>query len=249
MMHSSNEAVRTPFCPNPYMEPHRYLSSYLATPDSTNGPAKKLTLHKPDLRRYKLGPRFYVLWQLRPHLPSRNWAALSLWAVLLVVGLYGFENHRLPRVPADVAAADGRAQQTPSASPVALASTAKVTELPGGPTDQLLPPGTMAPMHTYKNSYSRGQCTWYVAGRRPVPNNWGHARTWFARAKAAGRATGAVPAVAAIAWTPAGRYGHVAIVEDVNTFTGQVLISEMNYRGPYKLTKRWVPTGSFKYIY
>jgi surface antigen len=107
----------------------------------------------------------------------------------------------------------------------------------------------MAPIYTYGNSYARGQCTWYVAGRRPVPSNWGNAVSWYSRAQTAGWAVGTTPAIAAIAWTPQGYYGHVALVEDVDAQTGQVLISEMNYLGSYKLDKRWVPATTFKYIY
>jgi surface antigen len=129
------------------------------------------------------------------------------------------------------------------------APVAKAAELPDGPTGQLLPPGTLAPVRTYANGYAAGQCTWYVAGRRPVPGNWGNARTWYNRAQAAGWSVGTTPAKAAIAWTSAGYYGHVAVVEDVDVASNTVLVSEMNYTGLYRISKRWVNANAFKYIY
>lgn len=97
------------------------------------------------------------------------------------------------------------------------------------------------------NRYARGNCTWYVASKRAVPSNWGNANTWLPRARAQGYATGTIPVPGAVAWTPAGVYGHVAYVEQVNG--DKVLVSEMNYRG-YNITDtRWVPSTAFKYIY
>ncbi len=229
------------------MGPRPYQSSYLIKPVSS-APKVKFASGRRLLKR-----QLWLLWRLRPHLPVRIWAGLALWAILLSLGLQAFQHQSLPPVPADVAAADGPSQASRTASrsqtPVRLANAAKVIDLPGGATGQLLPPGTLAPAGTYANSYIRGQCTSYVASRRPVPRNWGHARSWFARASAAGWATGTTPAVAAIAWTPTGWYGHVALVEEVDVPGGQVLISEVNYLGPYKFDKRWVKSSAFKYIY
>lgn len=98
------------------------------------------------------------------------------------------------------------------------------------------------------NGYSYGYCTYYVAGRRYVPGGWGDARNWYYNAQFAGYAVGRTPAVGAIAWTPAGYYGHVAYVEQVNG--DQVLVSEMNYAGWNRITSRWVHYSSFGgYIY
>lgn len=119
--------------------------------------------------------------------------------------------------------------------------------LPGGPTGQLLPPGTMAAPYTFSNGYSAGQCTWYVAGRRPIPRGWGNARTWLTRARSAGWSTGSTPAVGAVAWTAGGYFGHVALVEAIEG--AQVQITEMNYLGSYQIDRRWVPATSFQYIY
>jgi len=85
------------------------------------------------------------------------------------------------------------------------------------------------------NSYSWGQCVWYVATRRAVPM-WGNANQWLANARAAGWATGSEPRVGAIAWTGKGYAGHVAIVEAVNG--NQVTVSDMNYAGVGVVTTR-----------
>ncbi len=95
--------------------------------------------------------------------------------------------------------------------------------------------------------YAYGQCTYYVAFRRPVPANWGNARDWLLRSQAAGYLTGNIPVVGAIAQTTAGRYGHVAFVEAVDG--DQVHIAEMNYVGWNKVSHRWVKASAFHYIY
>ena len=98
------------------------------------------------------------------------------------------------------------------------------------------------------NGYSFGYCTYYVAGRRPIPNGWGDARNWYYNAQFSGFRVGRTPAVGAVAWTPRGYYGHVAYVEQVNG--SQVLVSEMNYAGWNRVTSRWVHYSEFGgYIY
>lgn len=171
-------------------------------------------------------------------LPSRAIVSLSLWA-LLIVGPYmaGREGYYT-----------GPTLQQASAPHAALASAPAATpSLPGGPKGGLLPPGALAPYGTFRNTYAWGNCTRYVASRRQIPNNWGHARTWLPRAQAAGWATGSTPAVGAIAWTSAGWYGHVAVVEEVDG--NRVRVAEMNYRGLNVISTRWVPASSFRYIY
>jgi surface antigen len=140
------------------------------------------------------------------------------------------------------------ATNTPMAAP-GLVQSAHVSSLPGGPSGQLLPPGTMAADRTYANNYARGQCTWYVAGRRQIPAGWGNAKSWYYNASASGWKVGNVPAIAAVAWTSAGYYGHVALVEKVSDDGQSVYISEMNYRGVYIKSYRWAPASSFRYIY
>lgn len=189
-----------------------------------------------------------------PRLWSRIFLALIIWtAAVGTISNIGqaFEAASLAVVPGAPIQASLAFSGTSSAAPAKanLASVAHADALPTGPTGQLLPPGTMAPNKTYKNSYAWGQCTWYVAGRRQIPRDWGNARDWLRHAKSAGWSTGAVPAVAAIAWTSAGTYGHVALVEQISPDASQVLISEMNFRSVNVKTVRWVDTSDFKYIY
>jgi surface antigen len=96
------------------------------------------------------------------------------------------------------------------------------------------------------NTYTRGQCTWYVASRRPVPSNWGNAISWYYNAQRAGFATGSAPRAGAIGWE---RSNHVVYVESVNS-NGTVNISEMNWGGrPGVLHTRTEPASRFLYIY
>jgi surface antigen len=98
------------------------------------------------------------------------------------------------------------------------------------------------------NGYSYGYCTYYVAGRRYVPGNWGNAANWYYNARASGYSVGYAPAAGAIAWTAAGYYGHVAYVEGVSG--GMVTVSEMNYAGGWnRVSRRTVPASEFRYIY
>lgn len=96
------------------------------------------------------------------------------------------------------------------------------------------------------NGYYWGQCTWYVASRRPVPGNWGNAYNWYYNAQRSGFSTGSVPRVGAIGWE---RSNHVVYVESVNG-DGTVTISEMNWGGrPGVLHYRTEPASRFLYIY
>ena len=96
------------------------------------------------------------------------------------------------------------------------------------------------------NTYTRGQCTWYVASRRPVPSNWGNAISWYYNAQRAGYGTGSAPRVGAIGWE---RSNHVVYVDSVNS-NGTVTISEMNWGGrPGVLHTRTEPASRFLYIY
>lgn len=87
-----------------------------------------------------------------------------------------------------------------------------------------------------------GYCTWYVAQRRYVP--WGgNAGTWLYRAKALGYKTGRAPVVGSIVVTTENRYyGHVALVEKVSG--GNITVSEMNYAGWGKTTRRVLSASS-----
>lgn len=224
------------------MQSHSYLSSYLTaakTPVKTQ--AKRLR------RRARIAYALAKPW-LRSSFSTRIVVGITMWFVLFGSLSWAVGQHNL--TPPHSASHSGGGLFSPSGD-VALADSGynntKLTELPTGPTGQLLPPGTMAAPYTFSNSYSRGQCTWYVAGRRQIPGGWGNAVSWFSRARSAGWSTGTTPAIAAIAWTSAGTFGHVALVEAIDG--NQVLVSEMNYRGAYIIDKRWVSATSFKYIY
>ncbi|HUC86834.1 MAG TPA: LysM peptidoglycan-binding domain-containing protein [Candidatus Saccharimonadales bacterium] len=98
------------------------------------------------------------------------------------------------------------------------------------------------------NSYAKGYCTWYVATKRTVPNDWGNAINWYGAAQASGYSVGTVPRPGAIAWSGVGYYGHVAYVESVSG--SNVTISEMNWNGGWdKVDFRTVPASTFRYIY
>lgn len=103
----------------------------------------------------------------------------------------------------------------------------------------------LRPYGTFSNSYDAGQCTWYVASRLSVPDNWGNAIGWGYAAQALGYIISDTPRPGAIAWSVTDSYlGHVAVVEDDG-----VTISEMNYNGPYSMDSRIPSPGEFRYIY
>lgn len=88
------------------------------------------------------------------------------------------------------------------------------------------------------NAYAFGNCTYWAYERRaqlgrPVGSFWGNAATWAMYASAAGYRVDHTPEVGAVAQWNAfsgdwiGYYGHVGIVESVNS-DGTITISEMN---------------------
>jgi LysM repeat protein len=86
-----------------------------------------------------------------------------------------------------------------------------------------------------------GYCTWYVAQKRYVP--WGgNAGTWLYHARTSGYKTGKTPQVGAIVVTSESWWGHVAIVEKVSG--GTITVSEMNYKGWAKSSRRVIATSS-----
>ena len=101
--------------------------------------------------------------------------------------------------------------------------------------------------HSAYNHFPWGQCTYYVASRRNIPWN-GDAWMWFGNARASGYATGSSPRVGAIMVTWESRYyGHVAVVESVNS-DGSYVISEMNYRGLGIVDQRRIIPGQVPLI-
>jgi len=92
------------------------------------------------------------------------------------------------------------------------------------------------------NTYIFGFCTFWSAQRRieidkPIPNNWGDAHDWDAGARASGYLVDHTPGVGTIMQTDAGKLGHVAFVEKVNT-DGSWEVSEMNVKGWNILSSR-----------
>jgi surface antigen len=83
------------------------------------------------------------------------------------------------------------------------------------------------PMYGY-NGYDYGYCTWYVATQIAVPGNWGNANTWAYYASSSGWRVSSSPSVGAIAQTPAGGFGHVAIVDAVSADGSQIQYRDMN---------------------
>jgi surface antigen len=91
------------------------------------------------------------------------------------------------------------------------------------------------------HKFPYGYCTWYVAQKKYVP--WGgNAGTWLYNAKARGYKTGKAPAKGAIMVSSESWWGHVAIVESVGN--GTITVSEMNYKGWAKTSKRTISTSS-----
>lgn len=222
------------------MNPHPNLSSYLVRPHLPYRTKAWPGFSTKMLRVHRYHPH--------PRLLSRSLMALSIWTVLAFCVNYLLGTPT--RSQASIVSTPSLLEQATGVRPTAaLASAKSVKQLPGGPSGQLLPPGTLAPDYSFANSYIKGQCTWYVAGRRQVPSNWGNANQWYYHAVASGWSVGTTPAVGAIAWTAAGRYGHVAVVENVSADGKSAYIAEMNYSGPYIKSKRWVSSTSFKYIY
>lgn len=105
------------------------------------------------------------------------------------------------------------------------------------PGDQIIVPnGRIAPVITYGvyfasyggNGYDRGYCTWYVASKIAVPNNWGNANTWDNYAALSGWTVGRTPRVGAIAQSNRGWAGHVAVVHEVSSDGTMIKYSDMN---------------------
>lgn len=92
------------------------------------------------------------------------------------------------------------------------------------------------------NWYPKGQCTWYVATRRPV-GAWNNATDWKWQAIRDGYTYSSTPVAGAIAWKP----GHVAFTEAVDG--NRVLISEANYDWKGSIRTIWVDVTEYSYLY
>lgn len=186
-----------------------------------------------------------------PPLRTRSLVALAVWGACIgcMQSLSSVSTQGSNNLQNQTVAGLANTSATASVRSGGFATVIHAAILPNGPSGQLLPPGTMAGDSTYSNTYASGQCTWYVAGRRQIPGTWGNAQSWYFHAASSGWSVGTTPAVAAVAWTPAGRFGHVALVEQVSGNGAQVYVSEMNYRGIGVKSFRWVAASQFKYIY
>ena len=105
---------------------------------------------------------------------------------------------------------------------------------------------------TSGNGYAYGYCTWYAAGRVPVPSNWGNANTWDNLARVSGWNVSGTPRVGAVAQTNRGYYGHVAVVEAVSPDGTMIKYSDMNGLAGFNRVgySGWVPISKFdNYIY
>lgn len=108
-----------------------------------------------------------------------------------------------------------------------------------------------SPVYGY-NGYDWGFCTWYVANRISVPNNWGNANTWDNLAARSGWTVSSVPRQGAIAQTDRGSFGHVAVVEAVSDDGSMIKYSDMNGLAGFARVgySDWVPASKFPhYIY
>lgn len=100
-----------------------------------------------------------------------------------------------------------------------------------------------APLKEGSHTFYAGQCTRYVASQKTIP--WGgNAGEWLNNAKAEGYETSTAPKAGAILVTNESSTGHVAIVEEVKG--DKMIVSEMNYAGWGKVTKREIPLDSSK---
>lgn len=114
------------------------------------------------------------------------------------------------------------------------------------------PWGGGAPVYGGYNGYDYGYCTWYAAGRVPVPSNWGNANTWDNLARVSGWNVSGTPRVGAVAQTNRGYYGHVAVVEAVSPDGTMIKYSDMNGLAGFNRVgySGWVPISKFdNYIY
>lgn len=102
-------------------------------------------------------------------------------------------------------------------------------------------------------------CTDFVAYRLNTANKvaftnsyrgtgWGNAYQWKAAAQRLGIKVNSTPARGAVAYSPAGGYGHVAWVTQVNS-NGTIVIEQYNQKYDGKYTRQTVNKSNFQYIH
>lgn len=114
-----------------------------------------------------------------------------------------------------------------------------------------LPQTTLSPLSEASeiylgNSYSWGNCTWFVSSQIVVPQNLGNANTWASTAASEGYSVSGTPKAGDVAASTSGWLGHVALVEAVED--GRVQVKEMNVIGLGVVDDAWYPTSYFQYI-
>jgi surface antigen/LysM repeat protein len=104
--------------------------------------------------------------------------------------------------------------------------------------------------------WGAGHCTEYAAyywwktyGINLRDHISGNAGAWYSAAQKAGLSTGKSPQVGAIVVMKYGAsgwsgYGHVGIVTEVNTASGQIKIQDANYVGRFIVSEHWVDIDS-----
>ncbi len=96
----------------------------------------------------------------------------------------------------------------------------------------------------YGNNYTAGQCTAWVASQTNVPASMGNATNWSGGLLSAGWRYDLQPGSVGVGHVG---IGHVVFVEAV---TGQgVQISEMNYAGPFIVTRRTVSVSEYEWFH
>lgn len=109
------------------------------------------------------------------------------------------------------------------------------------------PPTKRYAANSAGNTYYAGQCTWHVKNLKPeLPNMLGNADMWFYNAQRMGWPVGYEARAGAAAQTKTGM--HVTYVLEVYN-NGTMLISEMNYAGPYSQRTKVVNQSNYLYIY
>ncbi|MBL3398358.1 CHAP domain-containing protein [Staphylococcus pasteuri] len=118
-------------------------------------------------------------------------------------------------------------------------------------------------LHSISNSgnlYAFGNCTYYAFNRRaelgkPIGSLWGNAADWATSARNAGFTVNNTPVAGAVfqsnpGTNGAGGYGHVGVVEKVNS-NGTLTVSEMNWNGGFNVKSYRTITnpGSYNYIH
>lgn len=99
----------------------------------------------------------------------------------------------------------------------------------------------------YSGYYAAGNCTAGAFQLAPWVGQWNDAKMWAINAHKDGLTVSNTPIVGSVFVSTKGRYGHVGVVQAVNSST--VTVKDMNYRGLYKWTVRDVPISEFVYIY